>query len=59
MWISIPKRHIVVFDRICSSISLEELDVVMEPFLYMVPYLLVEDRPIYLRPELVIVACTL
>ncbi|CAN6837054.1 unnamed protein product [Brassica oleracea] len=27
---------------ICSSISPEELDVVMEPFLYMVPYLLVE-----------------
>ncbi|KAL0649760.1 hypothetical protein Bca4012_092451 [Brassica carinata] len=42
MWISIPKRHIVVFDIICSSISPEELDVVMEPFLYMVPYLLVE-----------------
>ncbi|CAN7071392.1 unnamed protein product [Brassica oleracea var. botrytis] len=56
MWISIPKRHIVVFDNICSSISPEELGVVMEPFLYMVPYLLVEDRPIYLRPELVIVA---
>ncbi|CAN6815422.1 unnamed protein product [Brassica oleracea] len=42
MWISIPKRHIVVFDSICSSISPKELDVVMEPFLYMVPYLLVE-----------------
>ncbi|CAN7072333.1 unnamed protein product, partial [Brassica oleracea var. botrytis] len=42
MWISIPKRHIVVFDNICSSISPEELDVVMESFLYMVPYLLVE-----------------
>ncbi|CAF1705203.1 unnamed protein product [Brassica napus] len=42
MWISIPKRHIVVFDSICSSISPEELGVVMEPFLYMVPYLLVE-----------------
>ncbi|CAN7006925.1 unnamed protein product, partial [Brassica oleracea var. botrytis] len=42
MWISIPKRHIVVFDSICFSISPEELDVVMEPFLYMVPYLLVE-----------------
>ncbi|CAN7010611.1 unnamed protein product, partial [Brassica oleracea var. botrytis] len=42
MWISIPKRHIVVFDSICSSISPEELDVVIEPFLYMVPYLLVE-----------------
>ncbi|CAF1724218.1 unnamed protein product [Brassica napus] len=27
MWISIPKRHIVVFDYICSSISPEELDV--------------------------------
>uniref|UniRef100_A0A0D3AB64 Ubiquitin-like protease family profile domain-containing protein n=1 Tax=Brassica oleracea var. oleracea TaxID=109376 RepID=A0A0D3AB64_BRAOL len=42
MWISIPKRHIVVFDSICSSICPKELDVVMEPFLYMVPYLLVE-----------------
>nr|VDD50279.1 unnamed protein product [Brassica oleracea] len=42
MWILIPKRHIVVFDNICSSISPEELDVVMESFLYMVPYLLVE-----------------
>ncbi|CAN7084759.1 unnamed protein product, partial [Brassica oleracea var. botrytis] len=42
MWISIPKRHIVVWDSICSSISPGELDVVMEPFLYMVPYLLVE-----------------
>ncbi|CAN6926704.1 unnamed protein product [Brassica oleracea] len=29
IWISIPKRHIVVFDSICSSISPEELDVVM------------------------------
>nr|VDD33243.1 unnamed protein product [Brassica oleracea] len=42
MWISIPKRHIVVWDSICSSISPEKLDVVMEPFLCMVPYLLVE-----------------
>ncbi|CAN6815294.1 unnamed protein product, partial [Brassica oleracea] len=42
MWISILKRHIVVWDSICSSISPEELDVVMESFLYMVPYLLVE-----------------
>ncbi|CAN7071216.1 unnamed protein product [Brassica oleracea var. botrytis] len=42
IWVSIPKRHIVVFDIICSSISPEDLDVVMEPFLYMVPYLLVE-----------------
>ncbi|CAN6871940.1 unnamed protein product, partial [Brassica oleracea] len=41
-WISIPKRHIVVWDSICSSISPEELDVVMEPFLYMLSYLLVE-----------------
>ncbi|CAN6851463.1 unnamed protein product, partial [Brassica oleracea] len=37
-----PGRHIVVFDSIYSSISPEELDVVMELFLYMVPYLLVE-----------------
>ncbi|KAF3601828.1 hypothetical protein F2Q69_00037452 [Brassica cretica] len=42
MCILIPKRYIVVWDNICSSISPEELDVVMEPFLYMVPYLLVE-----------------
>ncbi|CAF1929607.1 unnamed protein product, partial [Brassica napus] len=27
MWISIPKRHIVVWDSICSSISPEDLDV--------------------------------
>nr|VDD35233.1 unnamed protein product [Brassica oleracea] len=26
MWISIPKRHIVVWDSICSSIFPEELD---------------------------------
>ncbi|CDY71426.1 BnaCnng72850D [Brassica napus] len=30
MWISIPKRHIVVWDSICSSISPEELDVYIE-----------------------------
>uniref|UniRef100_A0A0D3BJM7 Ubiquitin-like protease family profile domain-containing protein n=1 Tax=Brassica oleracea var. oleracea TaxID=109376 RepID=A0A0D3BJM7_BRAOL len=42
MLISIIKRHIVVWDNICSSISPEDLDVVMELFLYMVPYLLVE-----------------
>ncbi|KAF2551202.1 hypothetical protein F2Q68_00035876 [Brassica cretica] len=42
MWISIRKRHIVIFDNICSSISPEELDVAMEFFLYMVHYLLVE-----------------
>ncbi|CAN7074012.1 unnamed protein product, partial [Brassica oleracea var. botrytis] len=41
MWISISKRHIVVWDSICSNIFPEELDVVMEPFLYMLPYLLV------------------
>ncbi|CAN6892311.1 unnamed protein product [Brassica oleracea] len=48
MWISIPKRHIVVFDNICSSISPEELDVCassdeqraqysLEPFTYERP----------------------
>ncbi|CAN7046979.1 unnamed protein product [Brassica oleracea var. botrytis] len=42
MWILIPKRHIVIWDSICSSISPEELDVVMDLFLYMVLYLLVE-----------------
>ncbi|KAF2547701.1 hypothetical protein F2Q70_00023450 [Brassica cretica] len=36
------KRHIIIRDNICSNISSKELDVVMEPFLYMVPYLLVE-----------------
>ncbi|CAN7033322.1 unnamed protein product [Brassica oleracea var. botrytis] len=36
------KKHIVVWDNICYIISPEELDVVMEHFLYMVPYLLVE-----------------
>uniref|UniRef100_A0A0D3EBT7 Ubiquitin-like protease family profile domain-containing protein n=1 Tax=Brassica oleracea var. oleracea TaxID=109376 RepID=A0A0D3EBT7_BRAOL len=30
MWISIPKRHIVVWDSICSSISPKELDVLVE-----------------------------
>ncbi|KAF3505825.1 hypothetical protein F2Q69_00004583 [Brassica cretica] len=34
LWISIPKKHIVVFDSICSSISPEELDV---PFTYERP----------------------
>ncbi|KAG5410402.1 hypothetical protein IGI04_006721 [Brassica rapa subsp. trilocularis] len=42
IWISIPKRHIVVWDSIVSHISPEELDEVMEPFVTMVPYLLVE-----------------
>ncbi|KAL0797245.1 hypothetical protein Bca101_068622 [Brassica carinata] len=45
MWIQIPKRHIVVFDSIISSISPETLDVVMEPFLHMIPYMLVECAP--------------
>ncbi|KAF2571884.1 hypothetical protein F2Q70_00005944 [Brassica cretica] len=34
MWISIPKRHIVVWDNICSNISPEDLDV---PFTYERP----------------------
>ncbi|KAF3582969.1 hypothetical protein DY000_02031687 [Brassica cretica] len=42
MWISIPKRHIVVWDSIVLHISREDLGVVMEPFVTMVPYLLVE-----------------
>ncbi|KAG5375501.1 hypothetical protein IGI04_040097 [Brassica rapa subsp. trilocularis] len=42
IWISIPKRHIVVWDSIVSHISPKELDEVMEPFVTMVPYLLVE-----------------
>ncbi|CAN7011159.1 unnamed protein product, partial [Brassica oleracea var. botrytis] len=42
MWISISKRHIVVWDSIISHISREDFDVVMEPFVTMVPYLLVE-----------------
>ncbi|CAN6817251.1 unnamed protein product [Brassica oleracea] len=48
MWILIPKRHIVVFDSICSSISPEEFDVCassnelraqysLEPFTYERP----------------------
>ncbi|KAF8087935.1 hypothetical protein N665_0560s0013 [Sinapis alba] len=42
IWISIPKRHIVVWDSIVKHISKAQLDEVMEPFLTMVPYLLVE-----------------
>ncbi|CAN7047061.1 unnamed protein product, partial [Brassica oleracea var. botrytis] len=42
IWISIPKRHIVVWDSIIKHISPEKLDEVMEPFVTMVPYLLVE-----------------
>ena len=45
MWIQIPKRHIVVFDSICTCISPEKLDEVMEPFLHMIPYMLVECAP--------------
>uniref|UniRef100_A0A0D3BLA6 Ubiquitin-like protease family profile domain-containing protein n=2 Tax=Brassica oleracea TaxID=3712 RepID=A0A0D3BLA6_BRAOL len=42
MWISIPKRHTIVWDSIVSHICREDLDVVMELFVTMVPYLLVE-----------------
>uniref|UniRef100_A0A0D3CHC0 Ubiquitin-like protease family profile domain-containing protein n=1 Tax=Brassica oleracea var. oleracea TaxID=109376 RepID=A0A0D3CHC0_BRAOL len=42
IWISIPKRHIVVWDSIIKHISPEERDELMEPFVTMVPYLLVE-----------------
>ncbi|CAN7054447.1 unnamed protein product, partial [Brassica oleracea var. botrytis] len=42
IWISIPKRHIVVWDSIPSSSVLDAWDAIMEPFLQMVPYLLVE-----------------
>nr|VDD11619.1 unnamed protein product [Brassica oleracea] len=38
IWISIPKKHIIVWDSIISHISREDLDVVMEPFVTMVPY---------------------
>ncbi|KAF8085084.1 hypothetical protein N665_0681s0008 [Sinapis alba] len=42
IWISIPKRHIVVWDSIVKHISKAHLDEIMEPFLTMVPYILVE-----------------
>ncbi|CAN6815820.1 unnamed protein product, partial [Brassica oleracea] len=42
IWISIPKRHIVVWDSILTHIKAADLDVLMEPFVNMVPYLLVE-----------------
>ncbi|KAF8092690.1 hypothetical protein N665_0404s0007 [Sinapis alba] len=42
IWISIPKRHIVVWDIIVKHISKAQLDEIMEIFLTMVPYLLVE-----------------
>ncbi|KAF8094900.1 hypothetical protein N665_0349s0003 [Sinapis alba] len=42
IWILILKRHIVVWDNIVKYISHAQLDEVMEPFLTIVPYLLVE-----------------
>ncbi|KAF8056407.1 hypothetical protein N665_1273s0009 [Sinapis alba] len=42
MWISIPKRHIVVWDSIAGYIRQAELDQVMAPFVNMVPYFLIE-----------------
>ncbi|KAF8115993.1 hypothetical protein N665_0024s0018 [Sinapis alba] len=42
IWISIPKRHIVVWDSIVGCIRKAQLDQVMAPFVNMVPYLLVE-----------------
>ncbi|KAF8116132.1 hypothetical protein N665_0021s0022 [Sinapis alba] len=42
IWISIPNRHIVVWDSIVKHISKAQLDEIMEFFLTMVPYLLVE-----------------
>ncbi|KAF8114428.1 hypothetical protein N665_0037s0005 [Sinapis alba] len=42
IWISIPKRHIVIWDTIVKHISPAQLDEVMESFLTMVPYLFVE-----------------
>ncbi|KAL0713142.1 hypothetical protein Bca4012_020120 [Brassica carinata] len=42
MWISIPKRHIVVWDNIVGHIKDRELAVLVEPFVNMIPYLLAE-----------------
>ncbi|KAF8113321.1 hypothetical protein N665_0051s0016 [Sinapis alba] len=42
IWISIPKRHIVVWDIIVGCIRKAQLDQIMTPFVNMVPYLLVE-----------------
>ncbi|KAF8100493.1 hypothetical protein N665_0223s0019 [Sinapis alba] len=42
IWISILKRHMVVWDRIVGCIRKAQLDQVMAPFVNMVPYLLVE-----------------
>src|SRR5690606_40915423 len=52
MWISIPNRHIVVFDSSLSCIADPELDEVMEPFLHMVSYLLFECSTSEQREEL-------
>ncbi|CAN6884411.1 unnamed protein product [Brassica oleracea] len=38
MWILIPKRHIVIWDSICSSISPEELDVYIECHAFGMPF---------------------
>nr|VDD24864.1 unnamed protein product [Brassica oleracea] len=42
IWISISKRHIVVWDSFLTHIKAADLDVLMESFVNMVPYLLVE-----------------
>ncbi|KAF8096830.1 hypothetical protein N665_0300s0007 [Sinapis alba] len=42
IWISIPRRHIVVWDNIVGYIRQAQLDQVMAPFVNMVPYLLVD-----------------
>ncbi|CAN6869023.1 unnamed protein product [Brassica oleracea] len=42
IWISIPKRHIVIWDSILTHIRAADLDVLMGPFVNMVPYLFVE-----------------
>lgn len=42
IWISIPNIHIVVKDSIPTHIKPAQLDEVMEPFVTMIPYLLVE-----------------
>lgn len=45
MWIHIPKRHIVIFDRIFTCLSDQVINEIMEHFLHMIPYLLVECAP--------------
>lgn len=42
IWILIPKKHIVIWDSIAKHISDEELAEVMEPYQWIIPYLLVE-----------------